>query len=227
MKSPSQDLNGPDASHAHACNDCSVAAMGRQSVQQISAENDDLVCQLYDLEPAGVEFTPRETLWLRVRKWRRHLLRSTAKVARDPVILWEKLRSTLAHSRMEEPPNGDGSSESLSNHVRLNLQPGELVRVRPLQAILSTLDDGHRFEGMGFMKEMEPFCGGTYTVRKRVDRFFDERNQKLLKLRNAVILDNVFCEPLADSRSPYAGCARTCYLFWKEAWLERLEESAN
>jgi hypothetical protein len=91
---------------------------------------------------------------------------------------------------------------------------------------LTTLDAKYRFEGMGFMiDEMSAFCGGVYTVRKRVNRFFDERHQRLLKLRGVVILEDVFCEPRSDSPARYAGCARTCYLFWKEAWLERVDDA--
>jgi hypothetical protein len=70
--------------------------------------------------------------------------------------------------------------------------------------------------------DMGRFCGGIYTVRKRIDRYFDERTRRMLKLRNVVILDGVYCEPPSSGPHDYAGCTRSCFLFWKEAWLERV-----
>ena len=48
-----------------------------------------------------------------------------------------------------------------------------------------------------------------------------ECTRRMLRIRNTVILDEVYCEPPADGSDDYAGCHRTCFLFWKEAWLER------
>jgi hypothetical protein len=45
----------------------------------------------------------------------------------------------------------------------------------------------------------------------------------MLKLRDVVILDGVYCESEGSSNEAWAGCDRTCFLFWKEAWLERAE----
>src|SRR5882724_11972617 len=44
----------------------------------------------------------------------------------------------------------------------LNLQPGELVRVKPHTEILGTLNTSRRNRGMGWDAEMVPYCGGTY-----------------------------------------------------------------
>ena len=72
------------------------------------------------------------------------------------------------------------------------------------------------------MGRMADHCGQEYVVGKRVRRFFDERTRRLLKLRNVVILDGVYCEPPRGDFHDYAGCDRTCFFFWKEAWLERV-----
>jgi len=104
----------------------------------------------------------------------------------------------------------------------LGLKPGERVRVKTLGQIRATLDAVGDCEGLGFMPVQEAFCGREFIVRKRIERFFDERTRHMLRLRNTVILDGVFCEPSATSAVDYAGCHRTCFLFWKEAWLERM-----
>ena len=103
----------------------------------------------------------------------------------------------------------------------LRLREGERVRVKPLEQIRATLDPVGDCEGLGFMPIQAAFCGREFTVRKRVERFFDERTRRMLRIRNTVILDGVFCEPPAGGPDDYSGCHRTCFLFWKEAWLER------
>lgn len=105
----------------------------------------------------------------------------------------------------------------------LGLQPGEMVRVKSYAEILKTLDANRCYEGCALMPIMREFCGRTYTVRKRIDHFFDERNRKLLKAKNMVILNEVHCHSEPDNYGDWAGCDRSCYLFWKEAWLERVQ----
>jgi hypothetical protein len=87
------------------------------------------------------------------------------------------------------------------------------------------LDEEGRTDGLGFMTSaMRKYCGGIYTVRKRIRLFFDERRREMLKARNVVILDGVYCESPPDDTEDWAGCDRTCFLFWKEAWLERVPD---
>src|SRR5207244_4192372 len=50
----------------------------------------------------------------------------------------------------------------------LNLQPGELVRVKSYADILATCHESNMNRGLFFDAEMVPFCGGTYRVRARV-----------------------------------------------------------
>ncbi len=120
------------------------------------------------------------------------------------------------------------SSASPERRTAMGLQPGDRVRVRTREEISRTLDREGTCRGLGYIPEvMDRFSGGTYAVRGRVERFFDERNQKLMKLRDVVLLDDVFCEPRPDSKSPFAGCSRSCFLFWKEDWLERVAPSSD
>ena len=56
----------------------------------------------------------------------------------------------------------------------------------------------------------------------RAIRFFDERTRRMLRLRDVVILDEAICAPPLEGAHDYAGCDRTCFFFWKEAWLERI-----
>lgn len=122
--------------------------------------------------------------------------------------------------------NGTLSAASIrSAPPPLGLRSGERVRVKSREEIRTTLDEDGRFEGMAYLPAvMDSFCGRSFTVRKEVNRFFDERHWRMMKLKRAVILDGVFCEPPEHLGCAYAGCQRTCFLFWKEGWLDRVED---
>jgi hypothetical protein len=105
--------------------------------------------------------------------------------------------------------------------ARLDLRPGELVRVKPYAEILETLDSNYRNRGLYFDAEMVPFAERTYRVDRRLQQFIDERTSKMVRLKSdAIVLENVVCE------ARYAKCRRFCpralYPFWREIWLERV-----
>jgi hypothetical protein len=104
--------------------------------------------------------------------------------------------------------------------VDLNLQPGELVRVKPYKEILATLG-GLKNRGMYFDAEMVPYCGRVYRVQARVRNFINEKTGRMSTLKTpAVILEGVWC------RSHYSNCRMFCprsiYSWWREIWLERV-----
>lgn len=101
---------------------------------------------------------------------------------------------------------------------RLELQPGEWVRVRRTSEILRTLDRNGCNRGMEFKAEMFQFCGRKYRVLARMPRRVDEQNGKLRDFRNeCIILDSVYCH---GQRS---FCTRGNYHYWREIWLRRCE----
>ncbi len=107
----------------------------------------------------------------------------------------------------------------------LNLQPGELVRVKSHSEILKTLNTENKNRGLYFDAEMVPFCGGTYRVLKRVNKILDEKTGKMSKMKSeSIILDNVFCQ----SRYSFCRmfCPRAIYPYWREIWLERVPEAS-
>jgi hypothetical protein len=111
-----------------------------------------------------------------------------------------------------------GQSAPISN---LNLQPGELVRVKSYEEILSTLHYSNKNRGLFFDAEMVPYCDKSYRVRARVSSFLDEKSGKMRSLKTpAIILETVVC------RSCYSNdrffCPRSIYSWWREVWLERV-----
>ena len=105
----------------------------------------------------------------------------------------------------------------------LDLQPGELVRVKLYKDILLTLDTHHKNQGMSFDAEQVPFCGKVFRVNTRVERFLNEKTGKLTKMKTpAVILDGVWCQSRYSNCRMF--CPRAIYSWWRENWLERVKK---
>jgi hypothetical protein len=108
--------------------------------------------------------------------------------------------------------------QTASPHQTLDLQPGEVVRVRTKREIEPTLNAQSRNRGLWFDAEMLRFCGGEYRVLARVERLIEERTGKMLHLTSpCIILDGV-----AASGEYQGFCAQNESIFWREIWLERV-----
>jgi hypothetical protein len=105
----------------------------------------------------------------------------------------------------------------------LGLQPGDMVRVRSYEEILSTLDASGSNRGLSFDAELVPYCGKTYWVKRRVENFIDEKTGKMRTLKTpAVILEGVDCRSLYSGQRMF--CPRSIHLWWREVWLEKLSQ---
>jgi hypothetical protein len=111
----------------------------------------------------------------------------------------------------------ENDKQNIINNPIINLKAGDLVRVRSIQEIESTLDSFQELKGCGFMPEMIQFCGTIQRVLKPVERFVDERTLKTHRAKGIVILDNLTCRGSSD----LGRCDRNCYFFWREEWLEK------
>ena len=101
-----------------------------------------------------------------------------------------------------------------------DLQPGELVRIKSKTEIMATLSKDGFNRGLGFEEEMARHCGREARVLRRVDRCIDESTGRVLLMKNpCIVLDGVVCEGAYS-----ANCPRSINAFWREIWLERVEE---
>ena len=103
----------------------------------------------------------------------------------------------------------------------LGLQPGELVEVKSENEILETLDGDGRTRGLAFLPEMRQYCGERFRVFKRVERIFLEESQQARRIKDTVFLDGVYCGGMG------IGCDKSCFFFWRESWLKRVEEGTT
>lgn len=101
----------------------------------------------------------------------------------------------------------------------LDLQPGDLVEVKSEDEIRKTLDAEGRHRGLTFTPDMQEYCGKQLRVFKRVQRICLEGKprEEMRRLEHTVILEGAICN--GGSR----GCDRSCFFFWREAWLKRVK----
>jgi hypothetical protein len=129
-------------------------------------------------------------------------------------LVWSKICRTRRGSSAGQVAGGSKTFPPDGGEC-LNLQPGELVEVKSEQEVRATLDEHGRHRGLLWMPGMARFCGKTYKVHKRVETIMLESTGELRKIRHTVLLADVMCENLY-------GCDRSCFHYWREAWLRRV-----
>ena len=105
----------------------------------------------------------------------------------------------------------------------MNLRVGDWVRVRSEEEIRRTLDESGCLDGLPFMPQMLQSCGQRFRVSKRAHKMCDPSGGPLpRRMQEAVFLEELRCDGDA-----YGGCEMQCRIIWKEAWLERIDESSE
>jgi hypothetical protein len=137
---------------------------------------------------------------------------------------WMHLRLS---GRASPSSNGQVQDGTPTPTGRLNLKPGEYVRIKDQTEIEASINQDGEDQGFNFdPEEMAPYCGLVVRVRKPVGKFIEERTGKMLSMEPPrVTLDGVVC------RAEYASCRLNCpragLSQWRETWLERVEESGS
>jgi hypothetical protein len=102
------------------------------------------------------------------------------------------------------------------------LRAGDWVRVRSLAEIEATLNNWRQLRGCTFMPEMAEFCGTIQQVLKPMNRFVDERDLRVKKSSGIILLEGVMCQGTAE----FGSCDRSCFCFWREEWLEKVDRES-
>lgn len=111
------------------------------------------------------------------------------------------------------------SSYSMEQCATFVLKPGDLVKVKSEKEIKKTLNRWNKLKGCGVMDGMWKYCGTEQRVLKVVKQFLDERDYLMKKCKGIVILDGIIC----DGTRLLGPCDRSCYYFWREEWLEKVD----
>jgi hypothetical protein len=104
----------------------------------------------------------------------------------------------------------------------LNLQPGDLVRIKSKEEIEATLDVTAHNRGLSFDGEMSNYCGRTAKVRARVSKIIEESNGEMIHIKTeCIILEGVVC-----GGDYHRFCPRAIFPYWREIWLEKVDSAA-
>ncbi len=98
---------------------------------------------------------------------------------------------------------------------------GDWVEVRSKEQILKTLDGMGQLEGLPFMPEMLQFCGRRFQVFKRAHKTCDT----VFPIRGRRMSNAVHLNTRCDGQG-HGGCEAGCLIFWKEAWVKRVDGPA-
>ena len=102
------------------------------------------------------------------------------------------------------------------------LRPGDIVEVLPAAEILATLDENGALDDMLFMPEMLQYVGRRFAVSRRVEKICDT----IAATGSRRVHDTVYLEDLRCDGSGHGGCQAGCRIYWKEAWLRRVDGRA-
>jgi len=100
---------------------------------------------------------------------------------------------------------------------------GDLVEVKSPDEIVQTLDAEGASDHLPFMPEMLEFCGRRFRVSRRALTicFSGPGSRRGFRADDVVTLDSVRC-----SGAAHDGCQKACVIFWREAWLRKVEDTA-
>ena len=118
-----------------------------------------------------------------------------------------------------EGPLAKGATPS----AKLDLGPGDLVRIKSKEEIEATLDHTNHNRGLSFDPEMLKYCGRTARVRRRVNRLIEERTGEMIEIKSdCIMLEGVVCPG-----DYHRFCTRGIFSYWREIWLERVGDPAK
>jgi hypothetical protein len=105
--------------------------------------------------------------------------------------------------------------------VRDSLRPGDFVEVFSPREVLRTLDADGTLDKLPFMPEMMEFCGRRFRVSKRVVKtcyYGTSSGMRKFPAEDVVLLEGLRC-----SGADHDGCQKECTIFWREAWLRKVD----
>ncbi len=111
--------------------------------------------------------------------------------------------------------------------LETRIHRGDFVEVRSAVEILETLDADGTLDHLPFMPEMVEYCGKRFRVLRRAEQICTDRTPVPAgesRVRGFAGNDVVLLDGLRCSGLQHDGCNRGCTIFWKEAWLRKVDD---
>jgi hypothetical protein len=170
-------------------------------------------CQLKTVYDAASDVNRLEKIWLFYRRLQAAGLRRLGKLGIGPKKASARMGMERS-SHHDKPATGSAPSST-------PLQPGDEVEVLPFEEIKQLLNELDQTQGLAFVYAMREYCGTRQRVLTRVETMLDDKGWQNRKIKNTVILEGIVCR--GKDMVAQEGCERCCHLFWKEAWLRKVE----
>jgi hypothetical protein len=172
-------------------------------------------CQASELLKAAHELSHRERFMKcidEIRSGNCGLLQMAQRIA---IWLFWRIRRALLGAY------GKGANKTTPAES-LNLQPGELVEIKSMGSITATLNETAHNRGLWFSPDQRLLCGQQRRVVKRIEKLIVDGTGEMRQLRNTVYLEGSMC---GCSHVAFGGCPRDEFVYWREAWLRRPDNS--
>jgi hypothetical protein len=191
----------------------SSISLGATFVKGGNGADRKYVCQFTELARASSRMSPWDP-----RQDLRPLLAGNVTMAAFSVAILTRLFNFAQRLRggIGFPPSQRRSS-AVSVRTDLNLQPGELVRVRDPEMIFETLDRSGKNRGLWFDRDMLKHTKQHHKVLARVERIIDDASGRMLRMKTPCII----LEGIDASGEQLGFCPQHDFPYWREAWLER------
>ena len=105
----------------------------------------------------------------------------------------------------------------------LGLQPGDIVEVKSLKEMQTTLDTLGRNRGLICDIELKIYCGKRYRVLSRLDRMISESTGQMRGMEATIILEGIPCQ----CAWTVGGCPRSDFTYFREIWLRKVGSSSE
>ena len=102
-----------------------------------------------------------------------------------------------------------------------------MIRIKSKSEIDESLDEAGKNRGLSFgPEEMAPYCGRVFKVRNSITQIIDEPTGRMLRMKQpCIMLEGVVCN--GEYASCRLNCPRAIPAYWREIWLERVDDDRS
>src|SRR5258705_9504751 len=109
------------------------------------------------------------------------------------------------------------------NGAGVELRAGDWVEIKSPKEIGEALDADGALDGLPFMPEMIGYCGRRFRVQRFAEKACMDLGNGIYNTHAFLRKDILLLEGLRCSGEAHDGCQRLCTLFWKQAWLRKVD----
>jgi hypothetical protein len=190
------------------------AVDGGQYLSQLpTTKGDRFYCQSTELAAASGDLPPGK-----LRHFLHDMRIGEMSLGHFAYLAWRALANRGSRLVRGRPFYEFSGEQKKTASAGLNLQAGELVEVKSLREIQTTLDSRGRNRGLSFEPEMALHCGRRFRVAMPLRTIVSEETGKVLHLNDTVILEGLVCHGICA-----VNCPRANYFYWRDIWLKRVE----